>query len=1122
LRPGHIAPVALVLGLAIAGFIVARVDADRDARHGSEQRVGIAAAQIRSRVEAATSLTESLRRFMSDEGATGVTNGAFMRTAVRWLSPGDLPAAAWAEEVRDADRAAYERRIGRPIATPGERGRAAPPGASYLPATLISGFPPMDSRGIDLRAEPGVAEALHRAIHPGGVGATPIAARRDGTRGLFLVAPAPNQIGGVLHPGAVMVFLSEATLRAAARNPTGLRFPPAGRSPPDRTGGDTVRDEFAVAGQQFAVAMPKVTVSGPGAILPWFILAGGLLLAALAGANGVIAARRARALRDFDRIFNLSPDVVAVANFDGYFTRVNPAAERLLGYTANELLARPYLEFVHPRDRERTAAETAAISDGKTTRGFENRYVRKDGSACVLEWAATPVPEERLMYSVGRDVTERRHAEAEVERLADEQAALRRVATLVAKESSPAEVFAKVADEVAAIMGDVDCALWHDEGDGTASAVAVRGASVAAGIQVGTRLSLDGDSMIALVLREGRARRIEDYSMATGTFAERAREIGLHAATGCPIVVGGRTWGAMAVATYGPDPLPPTTETRLERFSELVATSIANAQARAEVERLAEEQAALRRVATLVAKGVPSPEIFSTVSEEVARLLGTDFASVTRFEHDPPANVIVGTAKIVPGIAIGSRWELDDSMASMRVYRTGRAARIDGMDWSEVSATIAGPARRIDAVSTVASPIAVEGRLWGAITATSNKTLPPDSAERLRKFTEVIATAIANAESREALRQLAEEQAALRRVATLVAHGASPTAVFDAVAAEMERLLDADQAVLSRFEPGDEVTVVAHRGASAQQVPPGTRVQLDGDNVQTLVRRTHRPARNERFQRASGTIAELARHVGVRSVVGAPIVVDRRLWGVISASWNHEESPPPDTEQRMVKFAQLLDIAIANADSRDQLMASRARLVTAGDDARRRLARDLHDGAQQRLVQTIVTLKLAKHALHEGNGEARTLISAALEHAQQGNAELRELAHGILPGALTHGGLRAGVDSLVQRLGVPVHVDVPAQRLPPEIEASAYFIVAEALTNVLKHAEAGHADVRATLENGVLRVEVRDDGIGGADPRGHGLVGMADRVSALGGRLQIDSTPGAGTLVAAELLLPAG
>ena len=371
MRPRHLAVVALVLGLTVAGFIVARVDAARDARHGSERRVEIAAAQIRSRVEVATSLTGSLSRFMSDEAATGVTNAQFARDALRWLNPADLPAAAWAEQVRAADRAQYERRIGRPIVAPNDRRMPVPPGSSYLPATLVSGFPPMDLRGLDLSREPGVTQALARAIRPGGVGATPIAARGDGTRGLFLVAPAPNVIDRVLRPGAVVVFLSEATLRAAARNPAGLRFPGA-----DSGGaGNTAREAFAVAGQQFAVVMPKESVSGPGAVLPWIILAGGLLLAALAAALGVIAARRARAQQDFDRIFNLSADVVVVADFAGYLTRVNPATQRLLGYTKEELFARPYLDFVHPDDRERTAAEAAAISRGRTTTSFENRLV---------------------------------------------------------------------------------------------------------------------------------------------------------------------------------------------------------------------------------------------------------------------------------------------------------------------------------------------------------------------------------------------------------------------------------------------------------------------------------------------------------------------------------------------------------------------------------------------------------------------------------------------------------------------------------------------------------------------------------------------------------------------------
>ena len=220
----------------------------------------------------------------------------------------------------------------------------------------------------------------------------------------------------------------------------------------------------------------------------------------------------------------------------------------------------------------------------------------------------------------------------------------------------------------------------------------------------------------------------------------------------------------------------------------------------------------------------------------------------------------------------------------------------------------------------------------------------------------------------------------------------------------------------------------------------------------------------------------------------------------------------------MAQFGALLDTAIANADGRDQLTASRARLLTAGDEARRRVVRDLHDGAQQLLVRTIITLKLAQRA---NDAEAESLVAEALEQAEQGNAALRELAHGILPPVLTRGGLEAGVDAVVTRLGLPVDVEVPAERFRAEIEASAYFIVAEALTNVVKHARAERAEVRATVQDGMLQVEVRDDGVGGADPGGHGLVGMGDRVTALGGRLAIESPAGGGTLVSATLPLSA-
>jgi signal transduction histidine kinase len=297
-------------------------------------------------------------------------------------------------------------------------------------------------------------------------------------------------------------------------------------------------------------------------------------------------------------------------------------------------------------------------------------------------------------------------------------------------------------------------------------------------------------------------------------------------------------------------------------------------------------------------------------------------------------------------------------------------------------------------------------------------------------------------------------------------------------------------------------------------------VSLEGESVTATVRRTGRPARMEDYEGMPGALAALARATGERSSVGAPIVVNGRLWGIVTASWRGEQPPPAGTEGRMARFAELLDTAIANADSRDQLTASRTRLLTEADEARRRVVRDLHDGGQQRLVHAIVTLKLAQRALEQNDGEAASLVGEALEHAQQGNAELRELTHGILPSALTRGGLRGGIDALVARLDLPVRVDVPAERFPAEIEASAYFIVTEALTNVVKHSHAERAEVMASVQDGVLHFEVRDDGVGAADPDGHGLLGMSDRVTALGGRLKIDSPPGGGTLVAATLPLP--
>ena len=289
-------------------------------------------------------------------------------------------------------------------------------------------------------------------------------------------------------------------------------------------------------------------------------------------------------------------------------------------------------------------------------------------------------------------------------------------------------------------------------------------------------------------------------------------------------------------------------------------------------------------------------------------------------------------------------------------------------------------------------------------------------------------------------RRIADQQAALRRVATLVAQGESPGAVFNAVTAEMERLLDADGVALIRYEPGEEATILAHRGANAALLPPGSRLAHRGQNVTTVVPR-------DGIEDARGTqddTARIARALGVRAGVAAPIVVDGRPWGVASAYWTGEESPPGDSEERIAQFAQLVESAIANADSRDQLIASRARLLTEADAARRRVVRDLHDGAQQRLVHTVITLGLAQRAMRQRDPEAESLVAEAVEYAQQANEELRELAHGILPADLTSAGLRGAIDSIVERLDLPVTVDVAPERLPAEIEANAYFIVAEA------------------------------------------------------------------------------
>jgi PAS domain S-box-containing protein len=489
-------------------------------------------------------------------------------------------------------------------------------------------------------------------------------------------------------------------------------------------------------------------------------------------------ARALRAETELERFFELSLDMLCVASLDGYFTRVNPAFERVLGYADEEIRREPYLSFVHPDDREATLAELEALASGAETVSFENRYRRRDGRYRWLQWTSIPDVERGAVYAVARDVTDAKRGEADLRTLVAAQSALRRVATLVAREGEHSEVF-------------------------------------------------------------------------------------------------------------------------------------------------------------------------ELVTEEVGRLLGVESSSIVRFDG-------------ATGLVMGG--------------------------WSR---------------------------------------------------------------------------------------------------------------------PG------------APRLPPGSPVPLTGETASGLVYRGGVAGRVE----ASGSLARSLRELGFRSAVGAPIRVEGELWGALIASTASEEPLPEDAEKRLSDFAELVAQALANADARDALAASRARLVAASDAERRRLERNLHDGAQQRLVTLALSLRLAEARIESDPEAARATLARAREDLSVALAELRELARGLHPGVLAERGLGPALDAAAGRAPVPVEiVSVPDERLPESVEVAAYYVVSEALTNVAKYANAGSARVEVSRANGRIVVEVSDDGVGGADAAsGSGLRGLADRIGALNGTLTVESPHGRGTRIRAEI-----
>jgi signal transduction histidine kinase len=401
--------------------------------------------------------------------------------------------------------------------------------------------------------------------------------------------------------------------------------------------------------------------------------------------------------------------------------------------------------------------------------------------------------------------------------------------------------------------------------------------------------------------------------------------------------------------------------------------------------------------------------------------------------------------------------------------------------------------------------------------------LPPGTEERLEKFTELVATAIANAESRASLTRLAEEQAALRRVATHVARGAPPAQLFAVVTEEVGQLLPVDGANMSRYDPDGLFTTVAAWSTTDLVFPVGRRWIPEGKNVTTLVMETGRPARMDSFADASGPVGLAAREAGYRSVVGTPIVVEGRLWGAMTVSSTAEQPLSGDTEARLASFTELVATAIANAESRAELTASRARIVTASDEARRRIEHNLHDGAQQRLVSIALELRLAESTLPATLDEHRGTIDRISSEINEVLDDLREISRGIHPVILTQGGLGPAMRTLARRSAIPVELQtVVDERLPEPIEVAAYFVASEALANATKHAQASRVELSLAKSNSGLLLSIRDDGVGGADPtRGSGLVGLIDRVEAIGGTLEIKSAPGRGTSLVVALPLVA-
>jgi signal transduction histidine kinase len=692
----------------------------------------------------------------------------------------------------------------------------------------------------------------------------------------------------------------------------------------------------------------------------------------------------------------------------------------------------------------------------------------------------------------------------------DLEKVLRRAATLVAQGTDPGDLFTAVADQVMSMLGLATLAVttvdsktnaWetvftHGDGDD------VPGGELA-----------DSHPLAQLVTATYRPSRInlgDQKSTTWGPAASRGPSVGVAS----PLIIDGSLWGC--IAGYGRlgEDVPPEAEVVLAEFANLMAISISNAQRREQVRDLARSQDALRRVATLVANEADPQVVFAAVAKETAALLGVEAVSLIRYDAETKSWVkIFATHGIRAATPFGVSWPFHDCPEGDLVLRSGRPGRVD--DWSELPGEVAARHRDRGFGQAVAAPIILDGTHLGHIAAygEANEVLPAGCEVRLADFTQLVASAISNTRARDDLQRLAQQGAALKRVATLVAQRADEKRIFDAVAEEASRAFRVLRVDVCRSSEDGSGSVLG----STEQQEPGVVPTLPtrGQYVMTTVLTGARADRCDVWDDAARP--ELAiESERFNSVAGAPIWVEGQIWGVIVAL--SETVLASDVETRLGDFADLVSGSIANVQARNELIASRARIVAASDEARRRIERNLHDGIQQRVVSLGLSLRAVRSRFSSpadvqlGLDEVGRELATVLE-------EIQIFSQGLHPALLSRSGLGPSLRALARRSPIPIELDIAAERLPESVETAVYYVVSEALANATKHSAATVVCISVRCGDGVVRAVVTDDGVGGATRRrgGSGLIGLVDRVETLGGTFALTSPRDQGTTVAIEL-----